>query len=303
MAVTTGGTFAAPGREERLARGLGWLGVGLGLAETLAPRRIASLVGAPAERRGHPVLRVFGLRGIAAGAALLASPRPSARLLWTRVAGDALDLAALGLVLARPGRRLGRAAAATAAVAGVTALDVFAGLALGRRGGDLGEAGAVRVRKAITVNRSPEEVYRFWRDFRNLSRFMKNVESVEPSGDGRSHWKAKGPAGTTIEWDAEIVNDEPARLLSWRSVGGSVDNAGAVRFERGPGGRGTVVRVDMQYRPPAGAAGAAVAKLFGRDPAAQVLEDLRRVKALLETGEIPTAQGPAARPHPSIFGS
>ena len=121
---------------------------------------------------------------------------------------------------------------------------------------------------------------------------MKHLESVEIVGDNRMHWKAKGPAGTSVEWDAELVADEPGRLLAWRSLEGSqVDNEGVVRFEPAPGGRGTILRVMMSYKPPGGIAGALVAKMFGEEPSQQIDEDLRRFKWLIETGEIPSTIG------------
>ena len=121
---------------------------------------------------------------------------------------------------------------------------------------------------------------------------MKHLESVERRDGNRSHWVAKGPAGTSVEWDAEVTRDETDALISWRSLEGSeVQNSGAVRFTPATGGRGTLVAVTLQYEPPAGALGMTIAKLFGEEPNLQVREDLRRFKRLLETGEIPTTEG------------
>jgi uncharacterized membrane protein len=145
----------------------------------------------------------------------------------------------------------------------------------------------IRVEKTVTINSSPEQLYRFWRNFENLPRFLDHLESVSVQDDKRSHWVAKGPAGTKAEWDAEIINEIPNELIGWRSVDGSkVDNAGSVHFT--PSGRGTEVKVVLRYDPPGGVVGATVAKLFGEDPAHQVQEDLRRLKQLVETGEIAT---------------
>jgi uncharacterized membrane protein len=145
------------------------------------------------------------------------------------------------------------------------------------------------------VNRSPEEVYRFWHDFGNLGKFMSNVESVQVTGDRRSHWRAKAPAGTTVEWDAEIVEDLPDSFIAWRSLPGSdIENSGSVHFERAPGGRGTLIRVELEYTPPGGIIGANIAKLFGKEPGRQVEEELRKLKQILETGEV-------ARSDSSIF--
>jgi uncharacterized membrane protein len=150
----------------------------------------------------------------------------------------------------------------------------------------------IKVEKSVTVNRSPEEVYRFWRDFQNLPRFMNHLESVTDLGNNRSHWVAKAPAGKTVEWDAEVYNEKENELIAWRSLeGADVDNAGSVRFEPAPEGRGTIVRVTLKYDPPAGKLGSLVAKLWGEEPSQQIEEDLRRFKQVMETGEIPTTEG------------
>jgi uncharacterized membrane protein len=121
---------------------------------------------------------------------------------------------------------------------------------------------------------------------------MKHVESVSVLDEKRSHWVVRGPAGSTVEWDAEIINDEPNALIAWRSLDNAeVDNAGSVRFVPGPEGRGTEVRVVLDYIPPAGRVGKWVARLFGEEPSQQIHEDLRRFKRLMETGEIPTIEG------------
>jgi uncharacterized membrane protein len=139
----------------------------------------------------------------------------------------------------------------------------------------------IRVEKSVTINSTPEKLYSFWRNFENLPRFMDHLQSVEVIDEKRSHWVAKGPAKIKAEWDAEIINEIPNELIGWRSVDGSrVDNAGSVHFT--PASRGTKVRVLLRYDPPAGAIGAAVAKMFGEDPAKQVKEDLQRLKELIE---------------------
>lgn len=150
----------------------------------------------------------------------------------------------------------------------------------------------VKVEKTTTINRSPEELFRFWRDFENLPRIMSHLESVKVTGGNRSHWVAKAPGGSTVEWDAEIYNEKENELIAWRSLEGSdVDNAGSVRFTPATGGRGTEVRVTLKYDPPGGVIGAAIAKLFGEEPAQQVQEDLRRFKQFMETGETATTEG------------
>ena len=150
----------------------------------------------------------------------------------------------------------------------------------------------IKVEKSVTVDRSPEELYRFWRNFENLPRFMNHLETVQVKDEKRSHWVAKAPAGTTVEWDAEIYNDKENEMIAWRSLEGSdVDNAGSVHFQRAPGGRGTEVRVVLKYDPPGGVVGATIAKLFGEEPGQQISEDLRRFKQVMETGESATTLG------------
>jgi len=141
----------------------------------------------------------------------------------------------------------------------------------------------VPVEKSVTINAAPDDLYRFWRNFENLPRFMSHLKSVKVIDDKRSHWVAKGPAGKDVEWDGEIINELPNALIGWRSVDGSqIRNAGSVHFT--PSTRGTEVKVVLRYDPPAGLIGAAIAKLFGKDPAHEVQEDLRQFKQLIETG-------------------
>jgi uncharacterized membrane protein len=160
----------------------------------------------------------------------------------------------------------------------------------------------MNVAAAVTVRRGVEEVYEFWRDFKNFPVFMRRLEAVEEIGGGRSRWRVRGPAGMPVEWDAEIISDQPGHMISWRSLpDSSVPNRGAVRFEPAPGARGTEIHVELSYEPPAGSLGAGVAWLFGTSPRQQVREGLRRVKQMLEVGEIPlserpSASGPAAPP-------
>ena len=150
----------------------------------------------------------------------------------------------------------------------------------------------IRVEKSVTVNKSPEELYRFWRNFENLPRIMDHLESVRTMGDTRSHWVAKAPAGSSVEWDAEIINDKRNEMIAWRSLeGADVNNAGSVHFREATGGRGTEVKVVLEYDPPGGTSGALVAKLFGEAPDQQITEDLRRFKQFMEAGENPTTEG------------
>ena len=155
----------------------------------------------------------------------------------------------------------------------------------------------IKLEKSVTINRSPEDLYRFWRNFENLPRFMRHLESVSETGAGRSHWVAKAPAGSTVEWDAEIYNEKEGEMIAWRTLeGADVASAGSVHFEKAPGGRGTLMRVVLKYDPPAGKLGAIIARLFGENPEQQIAEDLGRFKQLMETGEVATTEGqPSAR--------
>ncbi len=131
------------------------------------------------------------------------------------------------------------------------------------------------------------DVYQFWRRLENLPQFMTHLERVSEAADGTSRWATSGPAGLTVEWDAEIINEVENTVLAWRSLPGSdVTTAGSVNFVAARGGRTTQVSVHLQYAPPAGKAGALVASLFGREPSQTIREDLRHFKQLLEAGEI-----------------
>ena len=150
----------------------------------------------------------------------------------------------------------------------------------------------VQVERAILVNAGPEKAYEFVRNLENLPRFMEHVKEVNAVNDKRSHWVVKAPAGTHVEWDAEIINDLPGKLIAWRSINNpDVENAGSIHFERARRDRGTIIRVEMQYMPPAGVVGAAVARLFGEEPEQQLKADLQRLKQIVETGEVVTTEG------------
>lgn len=150
----------------------------------------------------------------------------------------------------------------------------------------------VKVQKTVTVNRSPAECYRFWRQFENLPRFMTHLKSVRVVDSTHSRWEARAPLGKTVSWDAEIITDRPDELIAWKSVGDAdVDNAGSVRFRPAPGNRGAEVTVEINYEPPGGRLGASIAWLLGEEPDIQVREDLRRFKQIMEAGEVPTTEG------------
>jgi uncharacterized membrane protein len=279
-------------QEQQLAGAMGWFGIALGLAELLAPRRVATMIGVSPEHR--TLIRLMGLRELASSAGILGD-RSSAGAVWSRVAGDVLDLTLLGAAFASSRSDKGRLAAAAASVAGAMAMDVITAQQLSR--GIQTRNGTITITAALVIDRPREELYRYWRELGNLPQFMRHVERIDVRDDRRSHWVAKGPAGSAVEWDAEITEDRSHEFIAWRSVDESqVDHAGSVRFESAPGGRGTVVTVNMEYRPPLGTVGAAVAAWFGEDPNQTVKMDLRRFKQVMETGEVITTEGqPAGR--------
>ncbi|QEH38810.1 Polyketide cyclase / dehydrase and lipid transport [Aquisphaera giovannonii] len=274
---------------ERLAKALGWFSIGLGLASLAAPRGIARLIGARGDHADETILRLVGLQEVACGIGILATRKPTGWL-WARVAGDAVHLSLLSGAMASGPEDPNRMAAATAAIAGITVLDAGNALQLGRSRRPARRA-ASEVIKSVTINRPAEELYRFWRDFRNLPRIMSHLESVEVEGETRSRWTAKAPAGMTVQWDAEITKDVPNQLIGWESVGGRVDTRGSVRFAPAPGGRGTEVHVRMWVDPPGGALGLWFAWLFGESPDQQVSDDLRHFKQVMETGEVVLSSG------------
>lgn len=152
----------------------------------------------------------------------------------------------------------------------------------------------IHVEQSFLINRPPQDLYTFWRNFENLPGIMTHLKSVRTDENGRSHWIADAPgiAGGQVEWDAEVTSDEPDRAIAWRSLPGSeIDCTGSIRFTPAMGDRGTEVHVLMEYVPPGGRVGHWVATLFGKAPRRQMRDDLRRFKQLMETGEIPTIEG------------
>jgi uncharacterized membrane protein len=300
---------------ERRARGLGWFSIGLGLAQIGAPRTVARLIGVDDDEETRNTMFAIGLREVTSGIGILSRPR-QAGWLWGRVGGDLMDLALLGKAMNQDENDRGRLAAATAAVFGVTVLDFMTGQQLSRGangtsretdGVRFGKAGAtqrqgIHLKQAVTIKRPRSEVYGFWHNFENLPRFMAHLESVKIIDDRRSHWKAKAPAGSTVEWDAEIVEDRPNEMIVWRSLpDAGVPNSGSVHFRDAPGNRGTEVLVELRYQPPGGKLSSLLAKLFGEEPEQQVKGDLRRFKQVMETGEIVHSDSSIHRgPHPAV---
>ena len=275
---------------ESLANFLGMFSLGLGLAQMLAPEGMSKIVGIKDAEGNRNLMRALGAREFSNGIAILSRQQPE-KALWSRVAGDAIDLALLGKVMANPDNSRSRALFATANVLAVTALDVMCAKQLSMQPRTVANEGAdkgiIRTKRSVTIGKSPEECYAFWHNFENLPRFMRHLESVSVTGERLSHWKAKAPAGKTVEWDAETLEDRPNELISWRSTADAdVYNAGTVRFQKAPGDRGTEVRVELEYKPPLGKLGSKVAMLWREEPGQQVMDDLRHFKQVMETGEI-----------------
>lgn len=156
----------------------------------------------------------------------------------------------------------------------------------------------IKLKKAVTVNGPAEHLYRYWRNLNNLPGLFENILSVDVLDQTHSRWTLKVPGRRTMKWDAEITVDRVNEMIGWRSLDGAdIDNAGYIRFERATGGRGTVVRVALQYNPPAGKLGAALSTLFGERPASQIQEALRKFKQVMEAGEIPIAWDERKMPH------
>jgi uncharacterized membrane protein len=275
-----------------LARALGLFSLALGAYQLLAPRRFARLIGVAPDEDRVTATRLVGAREIGAAGGLLTSAKPAAWP-WVRLGGDLMDAGLLARAMATRDAQRDRIALAMLAVGGITLVDLLSGMVIASETAPQGQAtttseGTRLIRRAVTVQASRQTAYDAWRDFARLPRFMQHLEEVQVLDERRSHWRAKGPLGTTVQWDAEITEDAPGEILAWRSTGGSaIGNNGRVRFVDAPGDRGTEIHVELEYAPPLGAVGAAAARLVGEEPAVQVADDLRRFKQILETGRVP----------------
>lgn len=289
----------SPGlQKDGMTSFLGWFSIGLGLAEVLAPKQVARLIGIENDDDHTTLLRAYGMRELAAGIGILTRPKPT-YWLWNRVIGDGIDLATLGKAMKNPENDRTRLTAATLAVLGVAALDILESVKmtsekLPATGHDEGSfalpeptRGTALASATVTVNRPVEEVYEFWKNPSNFSRFMGQIESVRVTSGGYTHWKAKAPAGLTVEWDAMTVEDVPNGRIAWSSVeGAEIHNTGSVTFRKAGGDRGTEVHLQMEFKPKGGVVGAKLAKFFAMVPKTQMQIDLRRFKQMIELGEI-----------------
>ncbi|MFF3853599.1 SRPBCC family protein [Micromonospora sp. NPDC002575] len=215
--------------------------------------------------------------------------------------GDAIDLAALGVAIAhRDGRRRRRLVGVTGAIIGITMVDLLtaaqatrskeAGSVRAARGSR--EGGFMQLTATTTIRKPAPEVYAFWRDLDNLPTFMAHLKKITATGDRTSRWSASAPFGKSVEWDAEIVDEVAGERIAWRSTGNAdVPNSGTVRLVPATDGVSTEVHVVMSYHVPGGAVGKAVARYFGEEPHQQLDDDLRRLKQVLETGQVVRSEG------------
>jgi uncharacterized membrane protein len=164
--------------------------------------------------------------------------------------------------------------------------------------------GKMWVRTSALIHADADDLYKIWRDVEAAPLWQEQIEKVTRTGEATSHWvmrsESKEDKNNTIEWDSEVLKDEPGRRIAWRSIGGDSDNAGEVVFEPSPGGRATMVTVLQEFR--MGKLTSLWETIVGRNPKQAVIENLRHFKALAETGEIPRTQGQPHGPRGMIAG-
>ncbi|MFG3643198.1 SRPBCC family protein [Micromonospora sp. NPDC047762] len=294
---------AAQARQDdlrRRGRRLGWMSLGLGVAQLAAPDTVRRISGVDDSSTSRTMVPLVGARELVHAAGLLTSRRKGIWA-WTRVVGDAMDLASLGVAIAhRSGHRRRRLVGVTGAIVGITVVDLLTavqatratriGSAVPVRGPR--EGGSMELTATTTIRKPPPTVYAFWRDLDNLPTFMAHLETIRATGDRTSHWSASAPFGKNVEWDAEITDENPGEMIAWRSTGNAdVPNAGTVRFVPAPDGVSTEVHVVMSYDIPGGPIGKVVARYFGEEPHQQLDDDLRRLKQVLETGQVVRSEG------------
>jgi len=271
-----------------LTRFLGWFSIGLGVCEVLKPGAVSRIAGANNHKN---LVRFYGLREIAAGVGILTNP-DSSKWLWARVAGDVVDIASI-----LKGSDNGVASTgALAAVAGVTALDIYCAKRVSAE--MAGTQDVERAEASLMINCTPAECYRYWRELSNFPNFVTELKSVQVTGEKSSHWVMTLPRNAgDVEWDAEITEDVPDQRIAWQSKPGNSPTVnGVVNFEPAPGGRGTIVRLQMDYDFPGRSFAAPASRLAGRNPEQFANKALRRLKQLLEVGEVMETEGqPAGR--------
>lgn len=273
-----------PKTLNRAACALGWFSIALGALEIASPGLLARVLGA---RPCDLLVRLFGVRELAAGLGLL-SRRRTGLWLWSRVGGDLLDLAALGRLLSCRDARKENVSMAFGSVAAITAVDLYCAIkASGKR------PVPFAVVEKISIGRSADELYGWWRDPVRLAEIMDHVAEVTDPGDGTTRWKLK--AGH-FEWICQFTEERPGELLRWQTIRGNLLSEGAIRFSRAPADHGTEVVLECRIQPPAGDFGGAALQVFKVVPQKLTLRALRRFKSLAETGEIPSLRhNPSSR--------
>lgn len=276
----------------KVARKVGWLSIGLGVTELVAPRAFARVTGIS---RGHLETRLNGVRKVAAGVGILRQPVRAVGSV-TQLGGNLIALAKLrnaGLLSEPREPKRGRRVLTVAAIAGGTVVGAICVKKLTGSNGH--RARSIRHSASASINSTREQCYSYWHDPQNLPNFFKHLKTVRSIGDGRAEWVAEAPDGKEMSWTMEVTEDVPNQQIAWRSVGGGAfAQMGSVRFEPIGAGKGTIVRVHMQHEIPAG--GTWFAKLLGSDPGLFLRKSLLRFKQLIETGEIATIEGqPAGR--------
>lgn len=282
-ASSTSATSAA-----QLSEVLGYVGVGIGIAELLMPRAVAQTTGLPPR-----LVRKLGTLEIITSAGILLRPQQSAWR-WSRVAGDLFDL----YLLAKSGRLLlnNRLPIITALLAGMTALDVLAAIDSGQQNTTQSDLrSGIRIHKSLSVQRTAEECYRFWRNFENFPQFMHYVQSVQVVDTTHTHWRFRTPQGQQVEWTIELFSDIPSQQLGWRTLADApIEHVGIVKFSPAYGNTSARLDIEIIYKKSVGKTDHALSQLFAEAPSEQWDEDLRRFKQLIETGEIATTMGQAS---------
>lgn len=288
-----------PGRSERgdrmgrvLADALGWFSLGLGVAQIAAPDRLNRQIGVFEDGRNRSLMRGMGAREIAHGIGILRGSKRVA--LGSRVVGDAMDLTLLGGALGANRNKRSRrrkTEIALASVAGVTLLDLIASARTARSSAPPSEERIMRDKASVTVKRPIDEVYLYWHDIGNFPHFMKHLQSASIPGPRR--FRRKSQELGEVEFEIEITDEAVNEFIEWRSTPDSAaEHTGSVRFGPAPGGRGTEVKVEIDYGPKGiDSTVSTVAKIVGEKIHHQLRDDLRRFKQVLETGEVVRSEG------------
>jgi uncharacterized membrane protein len=250
---------------------------------------VARIIGLTGNDQDRTTMRLLGLREVASGMAILALVNPIPGL-WSRVAGDAMDLTLLGLAMRSPQTDRTRAVAATLGVVGIAATDLVSTFKLGASQAAQGAGQrdqTPRVAAAVTVDAAIADVFALWDGFQGLPRFMQDAADVQLTGERQSHWTVTGPGNTSLEWDARITDRQQNQHITWHTEEGAPVTAhGSVRFREAPGNRGVQVLFEAEFDPPGAGVGDLIAAPLAKAMSAKLGSDLRRFKQLVELGEI-----------------